>query len=248
MKLTPLKLIGLAIFASCLAPMLLGNKSSQKQDLGFTGMADPAAFRDLYHKWEAEYIKYGGDKNFVLPLAWSKGLSSEKTTAEGYVKIDLIDGTVSSQVKGLSLAQGWDVWLIENRSGPDHSVLPEPADHMIMVGTLKPSGKIATLEKDLGPEAFSQFEPDLAVVTRTGMTPEDSRVLVGTTTLFHRLYRSGQHNHFGVLDENLAADAAASEKPGFWKRLFSALSPTAQAHSAGTIDALVPRGIHSFLN
>src|SRR5262249_44426427 len=149
----------------------------------FTGMADPNAFRQLYRQWEAEYIKYGGDNNFVLTLAWSKGLSSEKTTAEGYVKIDLISGSVSSQVKSLSLAEGWDLWLIENRRGPDQSVMPDASDLIVKGGALKPAGKIASLQTELGPDAFAQFEPDLAVVTRSGMRPEESRVLVGTTTI-----------------------------------------------------------------
>jgi hypothetical protein len=112
MKPTTLKLAALAFFMACLVPALVGGKASRPQEPGNTGMADPGAFRDLYRQWEAEYIKYGGDENFVLPLAWSRGLSSEGTKAQGYVKIDLVKGTISSQVNGLSLAQSWDLWLI----------------------------------------------------------------------------------------------------------------------------------------
>jgi hypothetical protein len=79
-----------------------------------------------------------------------------------------------------------DVWLVDNGVG---SVLPEAGENMLRIGGMRGDGKVATLKADLGNRAFADFELDLIVVTKAGMSPIENRVLVGTTTLFYKLSR-----------------------------------------------------------
>jgi hypothetical protein len=77
-----------------------------------TGPADPQALLDHYKEWKVEYEKGGGDRNLVMGLRWSKGLSEEYSKAFGYARLDLVAGTVSAEVAGLPGDRGWDLWLV----------------------------------------------------------------------------------------------------------------------------------------
>jgi len=187
-----------------------------------------------YKVWEAKYVENGGDRNVVMSLGYFKGLSTEKMNASGQVTLNLLDGTVSVQAEGLSRGEAWDFWLIDN--GPGSSVIPDAQDAMVRVGSLKHQGKLATLEANLGSEAFKDFDPDLYVITRADKNPAEERILVGTTTLFNRLYRSGQRGHFGELaDMDLPRPASPEPaKDGVWTSVVESIIPTAHAE-LGTI-------------
>ena len=73
---------------------------------------------------------------------------------------------------------------------------------MLRIGSLQHEGKVAKLKADLGSRVFANFELDLIVVTKAGMSPIENRMLVGTTTLFHRLYRTKQRGEFGQLSDH----------------------------------------------
>ena len=109
---------------------------------------------------------------------------------------------------------------------------PDAEDAMVRVGSLKHRGKVAKLEANLGSKAFVDFDPDLYVVTRAGKNPAEERILVGTTTLFHRLYRSGQRGQFGQLadmDLPRPAPAEPAKDSSLWNSLVESLIPTAHA-------------------
>lgn len=182
-----------------------------------------------YKAWEAKYLENGGDRNVVMSMGYSKGLSTEKTNAAGQVTLNLIDGIVSVKAEGLSKGESWDFWLIDN--GPGSSVTPDAEDAMVRVGSLKHRGNLAKLEANLGSEAFVNFDPDVYVVTPAGKNPAEERILVGTTTLYHRLYRSGQRGQFGQLaDMDLPRPTPAEPaKDSVWTNLVESLIPTAHA-------------------
>jgi hypothetical protein len=107
---------------------------------------------------------------------------------------------------------------------------------MVRVGSLKHHGKIAKLEANLGSKAFVDFDPDVYVVTRADKNPAEERILVGTTTLFNRLYQSGRRGQFGqVADLDLPRPAPQEPvKDSVWNNLAESLIPTAHAE-IGTI-------------
>lgn len=256
-----IKLALVALLMACTLPALLlsGDTSDSEDRLPRTEMSSAEHLLADYKAWEADYVKNGGDHNVVFGMGWSKGLSTEKTYAHGLVKLDLIDGKVSAEAQGLPSSEGWDLWLIDN--GSESSVIPDSGDAMIRVGSLKPDGKAAKLEADLGPDAFDGFDPDLYIITRSGKSPSQERVLVGTTTLFHRLYRSGREGRFGVLAD-AEPPAPAVEKRGLLNRLYESIFPTAHAElgqipdGGGTgadgsltpLDTLINQGRDLFFN
>ena len=253
MKIRCIKCVVLAIVLACSAWFLVGGGGTPVQSDGYlsTGIGDPEVFLAAYNAWKEEYLKHGGDRAMVLSLDWSKGLSTERTRASGMAKFDLIDGKVSVRVTGLPKSDNWDFWMIDDKSGEGKTIMPEAGDVMIRVGTLEQRGKTATLDADLGSDAFANFDVDTIVVTRAGHDPTQERFLIGYTTAFYALYRSGQRGHFGRIEEDEdSAPALPPEQKGFFARIIDAISPSAHAQVIGpapTLD-LIAAGRSLFFN
>ncbi|MGH9752180.1 MAG: hypothetical protein ACREA2_05295 [Blastocatellia bacterium] len=243
--ITVAALAGYALFAT-LSGYEATSASNGESEYASTGFGTVEALEANYNTWEAQYVKDGADRNWVMPMGWFKGLSTEYHYASGKATLNLVDGTVSVEVEGLPVAAGWDVWLIDNGAG---SVLPETGDNMLRIGSLQRDGKVVKLKADLGSSAFANFELDLLVVTKAGMSPIENRMLVGTTTLFHRLYRAKQRGTPWQLSDHAQPEAASSKK-GAFARLLDAVMPTAEAQIGPQqgVNNLITRGRNGFFN
>ena len=237
--------VGLTVLSTGTAP-------TPETDRNDTGLGSVDTLLASYSEWQAAYVANGGDRRMTLSLGPAKGLATRPSKASGRMILDHTAGTISVEVA--ELPEGaWEAWLIENRPGPGRSVIPEPGDEMVRLGILERQEGTATLEAGLGRAAFAQFDPDLVTVTRAGLDPADDRLLVGTPTLFQRLYRSGQRGQFGRLP-----NAEEPERPPaggvLWKSLLASVSPTAYAqigpNPTGTsaLDLLIRAGRRSFFN
>jgi cytochrome c peroxidase len=165
-----------------------GSTENESNTVASTGLGTIEALNAGYDTWEKAYEAAGGDRSLMVPVGPFKGLSREQVEAKGLAKLNLIDGSVSVEVRGLPRSAGWDVWLVDNGAGS--SVIPDEGDTTRLVGSLTLAGASATINAELGSQAFADFDPDLVVVTHKGARPSEEIVLAGTTTLFHRLYRS----------------------------------------------------------
>jgi hypothetical protein len=233
MKIT--KLAASVFLMACVLPIvLLSGRTSDSENRIDSGITAADYLLADYKAWEAQYEKNGGDRNVVMSMGWFNGLSTENTDASARIKLNLVEGSVSVEARGLSRTEDWDVWLVDN--GPGSSVTPDPGDVMVRVGSLKHGRKAARLEASLGNDAFVEFDPDLYVVARAGKSPTEERTLVGTTTLFHRLYRSGKRGQFGVLADMVVPQSARVDgaKGSLLTRFINGLTPTAHA-ALGTI-------------
>ena len=255
MKIKALKLFTLAVFLiACALPVLfLSGRASSEPDpaLAGLGLGSLEALNANYKDWEAEYLKNGGDRNMVLAMGWFKGLSTGNSYASGLATFNLVDGDISVTIDGLSKDEGWDVWMVD--SAPGSSIGLESDDALQLLGSLKHEGKVARLDVKLGKNAFTTFDMDLIIVTKAGKNPIEDRTLIGTTSLFHRLYRSKQHGQFGVLAD---ADPILPEpdKRGFLQRVVDAITPTASAqigpipNPQTRLQVSITRGRASFFN
>ena len=255
MKIKALKLLTLAclLVAVALPVLFLSGKASSEPDLSSAGLGHGSleTFDANYKDWEAQYERNGGDRNMFLAMGWFKGLSTGNSYASGSAQFNLVDGVVSVNINGLSTEQGWDVWMVD--SAPGRSIALEQDDSMMRLGSLAHKGKIASLEANLGKDAFKTFNMDLVIVTKAGKNPIEDRTLVGTTSLFHRLYRSKQEGQFGVL-----ADADPLPPPpdtrGVFKRIVDTIVPTASAqigpipNPSTPLQHSITRGRKSFFN
>lgn len=255
MKIKALKLLTLvSLLIACALPVLFfSGKASTEPDpsLAGLGFGSLETFEANYKAWEAEYLKNGGDQNMVLAMGWFKGLSTGNSYASGTASFNLVDGNVSVAINGLSKDEGWDVWMVD--SAPGRSIGLESDDNMLRLGSLKHEGKTASLVAQLGKDAFTTFNMDLIIVTKAGKNPIEDRTLIGTTSLFHRVYRSKQQGHYGVLAD---ADPVAPEPDtrGFFERVVDAINPTASAQIGPNPNPSTPlhfsikRGRESFFN
>src|SRR5688572_18948257 len=229
MKIKALKLMTLAfLLIACALPVLfLSGSTSSEPDPSQAGLGfgSVETFDANYKEWEAQYEKNGGDKNMVLAMGWFKGLSTGHTYASGLAKFNLADGNVTLAINGLSKDEAWDVWMVDSAAG---SIGLESDDNMMRIGSLTHEKDVATLAASLGKDAFTKFNMDLVIVTKAGKTPIEDRTIIGTTSLFHRMYRSKQQGQFGVLAD---ADpvAPAPENRNLFRKIVDAISPTASA-------------------
>ena len=143
-----------------------------------------------YERWKAEYIQTGGEQKIILPLAYSKGLSVEFTTAYGQLTLDLTHGTVGVEVSGLPPEQDFDVWLISHRPVPAQSLQFKAGDAAFRVGRLQHEQGAATLRSQLDQEVLTDFALVRVAITRAAEAPPEGGILFGTPSLFHRLYYS----------------------------------------------------------
>ena len=255
MKIKALKLLTLAclLIAIALPVLFLSGKASSEPDpsLAGLGLGTMETFEANYKDWEAQYERNGGDRNMVLAMGWFKGLSTGNSYASGSARFNLVDGVISVNINGLSQDEGWDVWLVD--SAPGRSIALEQDDSMLRLGSLDHKGKVASLEANLGNEAFKAFNMDLVIVTKAGKSPIEDRTLIGSTSLFHRVYRSKQEGQFGVL-----ADAdpipPAPDSRGVFQRIVDAIVPTASAqigpipNPTSALQLSITRGRKSFFN
>ena len=255
MKTKSLKLITLALLAAAALVALIGGKSSQAtEDLTSTGMGSVETLMARYATWETRYVKDSGEGNIVLPLTPSRTLSTEFLDARGQAKINVKNGAVDVEVKGLPTAEGWDVWVIDNISGPKQSVMPEKGDAMIRLGSLRHEGGVARLQMSLDSETTASIDPDMAVVTRAGKTPTEERTLGGIITLYQELYLSGQRGQFGVLNDRDPEEPKPAEERSLFGSLLDAIVPSAQADIGpipppnNAMQALINAGRISFFN
>lgn len=210
------------------------------EETGFVHFGNVQNLLTAFNHWKAEYERKGGDRNLVLSLGWSKGLSAEYTTARGQAKFDLLGGLLSIEVDGLPDNSSWDVWLVDNRSSPGHSVLPEPGDSMVRVGHLKQEADISRLQARLDREAFTNFELDLVVVSQGSKDPSTSGILFGSPSLFQKFYHGDERRRLGVTiypdDSPQAAPVTAGLGTHFFAALLAVPTTSLQSDLAGLIE------------
>ncbi|HYH45821.1 MAG TPA: hypothetical protein VEG34_09050, partial [Thermoanaerobaculia bacterium] len=188
-----------AVFVLGLPPLLLLTGDEPEPALAAVEPADSfqavlaasSTLEPFYRDWQRGYVAAGGDRNVILTLGWTEGLSTEPSDARGRIDLDLLDGTLRAEVRGLDGPA--DLWLVDNQEGPGRSVQPELGDRMVRIGRLAggpggPANRVASVEAQLGGEFFRGFELDLVAVSRAGRTPAESSLLLGSRSYFERLY------------------------------------------------------------
>jgi hypothetical protein len=251
MKLKAVKLLVISAFAllPLAIPLLRGDASatSEGEKLLSTGLGNVETLQANYRAWAADFERQGGERNILLPLGANPGVATGQATAAGMAKLNLIEQKVSVEVRGLAATDELDFWLIDNRSG---TLVPEPGDAMVRVGSLSNADGVARLDASFGGAITADFEPDFIAITRAGKSPVEERLLTGQTTLFQRLYHSEKQGRFGVLSDS---DEPAAQK-GLLGRLADLLIPSAHAqmgpipNPSTALQQLITQGRDAFLN
>lgn len=245
-------LSSLALF-SLWAIILKSEASSMPEDQAYmsTGLGNLETLQASYETWAADFEKNGGEKNIVLPLNAGQGITTQKPGSYGLAKLNLADKTVSVEVRGFPATATMDFWLIDNQRG-EGTILPEPGDLMVRVGSLQAIGGVAKLDADFSDKQPEGFEPDFIAITEAGKSPVESRLLTAQTTLYQRLYLSEKRGDFGALGDDEPNPNPVAKK-GFLRRIADFISPTANAQGpipnpSTPLEQLIVQGRNAFFN
>jgi len=163
-----------------------------------------------------------------------------------------VDGSVSVTVSGLPEEGTYDVWLIDNRPGPGHSVKPEPGDVLVRLGSLQHAADTATFRADLVEVIPPGFEIDLVTITHGGEDPGQGGLLFGSPSLFQKLYYNQPGGAFAALGDVATPIGSEPEQQALWTLPFRAFvpSPASAQGMAGdpALDPLVVQGRDIFFN
>lgn len=197
-----------AAFVAGAVPTLKTSEGPQLGDEDRPSLAqmNTGKVQRLFQQWRDQHESTGGDRNVLLGLGFTRGMSAEFTSARGAARLDLLGGRVAVSVEQLQSDRIADVWLIDNQPGPGRSAMPDRGDAMKYVGALEREDDRGTLLVELGEDAFADFEVDMVVVTLGGMDPVEGGVLYGSPSTFQRLYtmeRRGQIQAYAAASELL---------------------------------------------
>ena len=146
------------------------------------------ALKGTYSQWQQNYEAHGGNATTLrLSLAHSRALSTTASKARGTMEMNLMTGSVSVKVKGLE-DQAYDVWLVDNRDGPNRTVKPEAGDGFFRLGTLSQGQEVAELAGKVDRALLADFKLDMVTVTPAGQSPDQAIILTGSPDLMLSLY------------------------------------------------------------
>jgi len=144
-------------------------------------VGNPRLFETRYQTWKEAHAS----RDVSFPLAWSRALSTERTTATGSFAFDASTGRLVIALEGIPPGVHYDAWLVDDAAGT--SAAPDPSDRLLRVGELVAVDGRARLQVTAADLALEGFDLDLVVITRNGATPIESIVLAGMPGLFQRL-------------------------------------------------------------
>lgn len=170
-----------------IAYLLLTDTESSELEL-VTGHGDVETLKNAYGRWKTAYEAGGGDRFLTIPLAYSKALSGEFSRARGRMRLDLLEGWLTVEVRGLDDGD-YAVWLVDNKTGWPRAAAGDKANNQLKLGRLElaADGK-RVLKTRLDGLAMSGFTLDLVAITREDRAPEQGGVLFGTPGFMQRLY------------------------------------------------------------
>lgn len=161
--------------------------------------------QQLYERWRVLHDERGGDRNVILSLGPTGKHASVSWTTNGRATLDLLEGAVRVEVRGLPAGEEVDVWLVDNRPGETRSAMPEQGDGFIRLGSMSRVDGRQVLQASVEALVAEDFEADHVLVTPHGGSPLDGSLLSGTPSLFQRMYTQRR-----LEDEAAATDSLLS--------------------------------------
>jgi len=219
-----------ALAAGCGGSPVSSNGTSGDEEIASASAALTAedGLAEAYALFKQDFVNFGFDQLFRIGFGFHPGLSTEKIltqgrTPNGNAFLIFAESRVTAFLHDVPPGLLLDLWFVQNVAGSGRTVRPETGDQFLKVGSFQvdQSGDV-TLDATLGTNI--NFDLDMVVLTRRGQSPVQSRIAVGSRTLF--------------------------EKRFFRERLGRTLDPVSGtlANNVETTDRLVERGAALFFN
>jgi len=168
-----------------------------------------AKVKAQYDEWVRAQDAAGGDSNIAVAMGRPRTHAKEGRAASGTAVLDFKNGRIKAEVGGLPENKQYDLWLIDNTDGEGLSSMPEAADRMVRAGTFTRDGSDATVDVALEAGLFDRFQPDMVVVSVAGKTPTSDTTLLGSLSLFQRMYTAlGSPARLRLLERDAARRGA----------------------------------------
>lgn len=203
-----------------------------------------------YEEWARSQDAAGGDANIVVALGRPRTHVKEGRAASGWSKLDFKNGRVSAELGGLPEGKAYDLWLLDNTDGEGLSAMPEAADKLVRVGALVKSGDVSKIDAAVEAGLFDRFQPDMVVVSVAGQKPTQDTTLLGSLTLFQRMYTA-----LGSPSRLMASDFSSAVQRGAAPAGDDSILSVRSAYAANVfVDAdvvfktLVRTGANLFIN
>lgn len=185
----------------------LNNPNQADSSLVSVGHGDVNTLKTALDGWRENYEAKGGNAEVLkLLLGYSKALSKSYTQGHGQFQLNLKNGEVVFQVKGLDAGQ-YDLWLVDSMN----EAIQSNADNMLKLGRFDVANGKGELETQLERSKLLGFTLNSIVVSKAGQAPLDNIIISGAPDLMHKLYYADKPWLTIAMGDfkDTAADAAA---------------------------------------
>jgi cytochrome c peroxidase len=153
-----------------------------------SAVGDPDLLRRRYQEWKQKIRDHEGKEHSTLSLISPTSHSTAHSEPHGRVVFDFATGRISAEVFGLSAEPPLELWLTNGArlfSAPDGGAVWR-------VGSFRENGDRAVLDESIASLLNAAFEIEQVIVAPASSDPLQSALLVGSPSLFQRLYAAEQ--------------------------------------------------------
>ena len=148
------------------------------------GHGDVNTLKTALDGWRENYEAKGGNAEVLkLLLGYSKALSKGYTQGHGQFQLNLKNGDMIFQAKGLDAGQ-YDLWLVDSMN----QSIESKSNNLLKLGSFDVANDKGRLEAQLERSKLLGFTLNSIVVSKAGQSPLDNIVITGAPDLMHKLY------------------------------------------------------------
>lgn len=163
----------------------LNSEIQSDSSISSVGHGDVSTLKTALDAWRENYEAKGGNAEVLkLLLGYSKAQSKVFTKGHGQFQLNLKNGEVAFEAKGLEAGQ-YDLWLIDSMSQPIQS---KAKDNTLKLGSFVVANDKGHLHTQLNRNQLLGFTLNSVIVAKSGLEPLDNTVITGAPDLMHKLY------------------------------------------------------------
>ena len=148
------------------------------------GHGDVNTLKTALDGWRENYEAKGGNAEVLkLLLGYSKALSKNYTQGHGQFQLNLKNGEMIFQAKGMDAGQ-YDLWLVDSMN----KSIDSNANNLLKLGSFDVANGKGSMEAQLERSKLLGFTLNSIVVSKAGQSPLDNIVITGAPDLMHKLY------------------------------------------------------------
>jgi cytochrome c peroxidase len=226
------------IFFSMLSFSVLQQLQDSSINLGY---GDPETLEKVYQNWQIKHAAEHGIEKLRIRMVYSKFLSTRDVGANGWLDLNLLNGKIFGNFKGLEAYKNYTVWLIDS---PSNTFTPQNNDKVINIGEFSAdfSGSAVFMNQLRRDPKFLDFGFDWVVLTESNNTPNENRVLAGSPSFLQRYFYSNQMWSLAKFEQ----ETTLNKEPEF--AFLLPKSAFASKASGVTLEQLIAKGRDLFVN